>query len=438
VSGPAELEGLIAALLRGLPPEDGVVMGNTAAGRLWVAGLPGVAQGALLTADGQPAAVVCGLGAQLVEAASLGPALAPRTRLQASGGGPAIPTGEALLGRILDPVGRPLDGGPPPAGPLRPWLRRAPVAAEVGPRVDLPSGTLAIDHLAPLRRGRSAVILGGRGRGKSTLALAAVRAQARHGGADVVVYVHIGNSAASLHNRQAHLVQERGAVAQIAALVTAPPALQEGAILGALTVAESLAEGDRHVLVVIDELPGGEAPSLRLLSAIRAAFARVVAAPRRSISLLAVGAAPGGDLSAPLPTELALLADRVLRIDEDAWEAGARPALALPRVGGLAPYLATYGPRRLHSAALTAEGLFAQGAFDCLGPAAWLLRLLAAGRLSGLDPADAEPLRRHLDAAVGPLAADIAVLRAARGADRGAALRRLQARLDAHLRSAGA
>ncbi len=128
----------------------------------------------------------------------------------------------------------------------------------------------------------------------------------------------------------------------------------------------------------------------------------------------------------------------MLRIDEDAWEAGARPALALPRVGGLAPYLATYGPRRLHSAALTAEGLYAQGAFDCLGPAAWLLRLLAAGRLSGLDPADAEPLRRHLDAAVGPLAADIAVLRAARGADRGAALRRLQARLDAHLRSAGA
>ena len=434
MSGAAELEGLITALLRGLPPEDGVVMGSTAAGRLWVAGLLGVAQGELLTVEGHPAAVVCGLGAQVVEAAALGPALAVRTRLQASGRWPEIPTGSALLGRVIDPVGRPLDGRPPPEGPRRPWASRAPGAAEAGPRVDLPSGTLAIDHLAPLRRGRSAVILGARGRGKSTMAMAAVRAQARHGGADAVVYAHIGNSAASLRNRQAILAQEGGPVAQIAALTGGPPALAEGAILGALTVAASLAEANRHVLVVIDELPGGDSLSPGLLAAIRAAFARVQAHPLRSVSLLAVGEAPGGDLAAPLPTELALLADRVLRVDEDGWQAGARPALDLPARAVLAPFLATYGPRRLYRAALSEDGplhaALHQGAGDCLGPEAWLLRCLAAGRFAGLDAADAESLRRRLDAAAGPLSSEIAAVRAARGADRGPALRRLQARLS--------
>src|SRR5213075_844995 len=110
----------------------------------------------------------------------------------------SVPVGEALLGRVVDPLGNPLDGqGPIAASETRPLEFKAPGVIERQPvKEPLQTGIKAIDSMIPIGRGQRELIIGDRGTGKTAIAVDTILNQA---GQDVVcVYVAIGQKASTV------------------------------------------------------------------------------------------------------------------------------------------------------------------------------------------------------------------------------------------------
>lgn len=312
------------------------------------------ATGYVRTLDTELASVVLLDGAQGVEAGE---------RVERTGAVLQVPVGEDLLGRVIDPLGRPLDRGAPLAA--RAWLpveRPAPAIVErAAVNEPLETGVLIVDALFAIGRGQRELIIGDRATGKTSLAVDAIVNQRA---SDVIcVYVAVGQRATAVQ-RVIDAVRERGAPQRcvfVVASASASPGMQWIAPFAGFSVAEYFRDRGQHALVVIDDLskhaathrelalltgepPGREAyPGdifylhARLLE--RAAKLSP-ALGGGSLTALPIAETDAGNLSAYIPTNLISITDGQLVMDAALFASNQRPAvnvgLSVSRVGGKA------------------------------------------------------------------------------------------------------
>ena len=278
-----------------------------------------------------------------------------------SGGVVQVPVGRALLGRVVDPLGRPLDGGVPIEADERlPAERPAPSIVErAAVREPVHTGTLAVDALFPLGRGQRELIIGDRGTGKTSLAVDALLAQ--RSSELVCVYIAIGQKSEAVAS-VIDAVRRLGAPERtifVVASGTDAPGLQWLAPFAGFSMAEHFRDRGGHALVVIDDLsqhaithreiallmqqpPGREAypgdifhVHARLLE--RAAK---LSAERGggSLTALPIAETEAGNLSAYIPTNLISITDGQIVLDARQFHLGLLPAidtgLSVSRVGG--------------------------------------------------------------------------------------------------------
>jgi F-type H+-transporting ATPase subunit alpha len=271
------------------------------------------------------------------------------------------PVGEALLGRVVDPLGRPLDGGPAIV-PKRhdPIERPAPAIIDRDLVTEpLHTGVLVVDAMIPLGRGQRELIIGDRSTGKTAIALDTILNQRR---SDVVcVYAAIGQKASAV-GRLIEEVRGSGPFERcifVVAEADDPAGLQWVAPYAACTMAEYFRDTGRHALLVLDDLskhaivhrqlslllrnpPGREAypGDVFYLHARLLERAAKLAAKKGSGSLTALPIAEtqAGNLSAYIPTNLISITDGQIYLEPKLFHEGQKPAVnvgkSVSRVGG--------------------------------------------------------------------------------------------------------
>jgi F-type H+-transporting ATPase subunit alpha len=345
---------------------------HVADGIALVSGLPAVRLNELLRFDGARAGFALTLDADSIGAVLLddGDAVTAGSIVTGTGQVVQVPVGPGLLGRVVDPLGRPLDGGA--AVQAQAWMpieRPAPSIIERDLVSEpLATGILLIDALFAIGRGQRELIIGDRATGKTAIAIDTIVNQ-KH--TDVIcVYVAIGQRAAAVE-RVIAAVREHGAPERcvfVFASAAASPGLQWIAPFSAMTIAEYFRDRGQHALVVIDDLtkhaathrelalltrepPGREAyPGdifylhARLLE--RAAKLSP-ALGGGSLSALPIAETDAGNLSAYIPTNLISITDGQIVLDMGLFAANQRPAvdvgLSVSRVGGKAQIPALRG-----------------------------------------------------------------------------------------------
>lgn len=288
-----------------------------------------------------------------------------------------IPVGESLIGRVIDPVGRPLDGhGPVSAADRRPYERepasimnRAPVT------VPLQTGLKVIDALIPIGRGQRELILGDRQTGKTAIAIDTIINQRNKN--VICIYCAIGqrNTAVAkvIDDLRKHDALDYTAV--VVAESDAPPGLQFVAPYAATTLGEYFMDQGRDVLIVYDDLTS-HARAYRELSLLlrrppgREAFpgdifylhSRLLERSTHLIESLGGGSltalpiveTEAQNLSAYIPTNLISITDGQIYLSPQLFQKGILPAVdvgrSVSRVGGktqLPAYRAVAGDLRL-------------------------------------------------------------------------------------------
>jgi F-type H+-transporting ATPase subunit alpha len=274
-----------------------------------------------------------------------------------------VAVGEELIGRLIDPLGRPLDGKGPIASsrrlpierPSPPIMDRAPVT------VPLQSGLKVIDALIPIGRGQRELILGDRQTGKSAIAIDTILNQKDKN--VICVYCAIGQRASAVAKVVAQL-QSRGAMDYTTVVVTEgnePPGLAFIAPYAATSIAESFMEVGRDVLIVYDDLTQ-HARAYRELSLLlrrppgREAFpgdifyihSRLLERATHlckergggSLTALPIIETQAQDISAYIPTNLISITDGQVYLSPKLFELGVLPAVdvgkSVSRVGGKA------------------------------------------------------------------------------------------------------
>lgn len=288
-----------------------------------------------------------------------------------------VPVGSALLGRVIDPLGNPLDErGAVEAEERLPIERMAPGIMERAPvTVPLQTGIKVIDALVPIGRGQRELILGDRQTGKSSIALSAIINQ--RGKGVVCIYCAIGQKASSVAKAVAEL-REKGAMDYTIMLVTEgndPAGLQYIAPYAATSIAEYFMEQGKEVLIVYDDLTN-HARAYRELSLLlkrppgREAFpgdifylhSRLLERSTHlsqelgggSLTALPIVETEAQNLSAYIPTNLISITDGQIYLSPVLFGLGILPAVdiakSVSRVGGkaqLAAYRTLIGSLKL-------------------------------------------------------------------------------------------
>ncbi len=277
-----------------------------------------------------------------------------------------IPVGKELLGRIIDPIGRPLDGKPLEVDEYLPAERPAPTIIQRRP-VDTPleTGILAIDSMVPIGRGQRELIIGDRQTGKTSIAIDAIINQKN---TDVLcVYCAIGQKASDIA-RVAEQLKKNGAMEYtviVASTASDSPATQYLAPYCACSVAEGFMNTGKDVLVVYDDL-SKHAVAYRAMSLLlhrppgREAYPGDVfylhsrllersACMNKSLGGGSITALPiietmGGNISAYIPTNVISITDGQIYLETELFHSGVRPAvntgLSVSRVGRSAQHKA--------------------------------------------------------------------------------------------------
>jgi F-type H+-transporting ATPase subunit alpha len=288
-----------------------------------------------------------------------------------------VPVGDALLGRVVDPIGRPLDKrGPVRAVGRLPVERPAPAIMDRAP-VDEPlqTGIKAVDALVPVGRGQRELIIGDRQTGKTAIALDAVLNQ--HDKDVICVYCLIGQQKATVSKLVADL-RERGALAYTSVVVATgerAPGLQFLAPYAATAIAEFFMERGEDVLIIYDDLTH-HARAYRELSLLlrrppgREAYpgdifyihSRLLERATRldeehgggSLTALPIIETQAQNISAYIPTNLVSITDGQIYLSPNLFRKGILPAVdigrSVSRVGGkaqLPAYRAVAGELRL-------------------------------------------------------------------------------------------
>ncbi len=274
-----------------------------------------------------------------------------------------VPVGEALIGRVVDPLGHPLDGkGPIKSDSTRPMERVAPNVT-LRKSVDTPvqTGIKAIDSLIPLGRGQRELIIGDRSTGKTAIALDTIINQ--KGGDLICIYVAIGQKASKVARVVATL-ESYGAMEHtivVASNASDSVALQYLTPYAGCAMGEEFMEHGRDVLVIYDDLskhawayrqlslllrrpPGREAyPGDILYLHSRLLERAAKYAPEYgggSLTALPIIETQAGDVAAYIPTNVISITDGQIYLETDLFNAGIRPALnvglSVSRVGSAA------------------------------------------------------------------------------------------------------
>ena len=301
--------------------------------------------------------------------------------LRATGRVASVAVSDELLGRVVDALGRPLDGGPPiRSSNYAPVEREAPGVIDRQPvREPMHTGTKVIDTLLPLGRGQRELILGNRATGKTAIALDAILAQRDTG--VLCVFAAIGQRNASIaetigvlekHDALRHTVV-------VVAEADSPAGQQYLAPYTACTIGEHFMRQGRHALVVYDDLTK-HADAYRRISLLlnrppgREAYpadvfylhARLLERATRlhdrlgggSLTALPIASTQAGNISSYIPTNLISITDGQIYLETRLFNEGQRPAvdvgLSVSRVGGKAQ------PRLLRRLASDLRLLYAQ------------------------------------------------------------------------------
>lgn len=274
---------------------------------------------------------------------------------------------QSWIGRIIDPLGRPLDGHPLFRGASAlPVARAAPPAAQrrrLGPR--LQTGTACFDTLLPIVRGQRIGLFAGSGVGKSSL----LSQLARGVSADVVVIALVGERGRELREFVETTLGEAGLARSVVVAATSDqsPLLRRQCLLSAMTVAEHFRDQGRHVLFLADSvtrfaeahreiaLTAGEQPSLRgyppsVQSAIMGLAERAGPGIEAAGDITAVFSVlvPGSDMEEPIADILRGVLDGHVVLDRIIAERGRFPAIDLLRsVSRSLPWAATPEENRL-------------------------------------------------------------------------------------------
>ena len=330
-----------------------------------IQGLQGVRSNELLDFGGDVLGLALNLESDIVGAAILGDpnAVKEGQRVRSTGRIIEVPVGDALIGRVVDPLGRPLDG----KGPVATTGSRSveKVAPNVVSRqsVDQPvqTGIKAVDSMIPIGRGQRELIIGDRSTGKTAIALDTIINQ--KDGDLICVYVAIGQKqgkvAQVVGSLEAAGAMEHTIVVTAGASDSAP--LQYIAPYAGCAMAEEFMEQGKDVLIVYDDLtkhawayrqmslllrrPAGReaypGDIFYLHSRLLERSARLdEASGGGSITALPVIETQAGDVSAYIPTNVISITDGQIYLEPELFNSGIRPAvnvgLSVSRVGGAA------------------------------------------------------------------------------------------------------
>ncbi len=336
-------------------------------GVAWIRCLPSAALDDIIALEDGSRALVFHLGKELVGAILLKQTdrLTAGTGAMLSGSRPVVPVGDALLGRVVTPLGQPLDGLPSPRnctrreifGPSPSILSRTFVNAP------LYSGTTIVDTMVPIGKGQRQLIIGGASTGKSSLALDAIISQKESG--VLCIYVLIGQK----RSKAVTIVETLRAVGALAhtTVVVAEafelPGLKYLAPFAGCAIAEEWMHQGRDTLIVYDDLslhaqtyreislllrrpPGREAyPGdifylhARLLERSTALAANHGGGTMTALPIIEI---QQGELAAYIPTNLISITDGQIYLDQELFAAGFLPAIditrSVSRIGGKAQH----------------------------------------------------------------------------------------------------
>ena len=344
--------------------EGGVVI-SSADGIVHVEGMNRAVYGEIVTFDNGAKGMVESvepeqLGVMLFDGAET---VGVGTMVTRSGKRAGIPVGDAFLGRVISPLGEPIDGkGPIEAVGYNPIEKQAPGILE-RQSVDTPlhTGILAIDSMFPIGRGQRELIIGDRQTGKTSIATDAILNQKNTG--VLCIYVAIGQKASSIA-RVAGDLQKHGAMSYttiVAATASDSAPLQYIAPYAGTALAEYFMSQGKSVLIVYDDL-SKHAVAYRAISLLlrrspgREAYpgdvfylhSRLLERSCRmrddlgggSITALPIVETQAGDVSAYIPTNVISITDGQIFLESALFNAGNRPAvnvgLSVSRVGGAA------------------------------------------------------------------------------------------------------
>lgn len=274
-----------------------------------------------------------------------------------------VPVGEALIGRVVNAIGQPVDGkGPIDTKEFGPIERIAPgVIDRKSVHEPLQTGLKAIDSMVPIGRGQRELIIGDRQTGKTALAIDTIINQK---GQDVIcIYVAVGQKRSTVA-RVVKTLEEYGAMEYsiiVSATASEPAPLQYVAPYAGCAMGEYFRDRGKHALIIYDDL-SKQAASYRQLSLLlrrppgREAYpgdvfylhSRLLERAAKlsselgsgSLTALPIIETQAGDVSAYIPTNVISITDGQIYLESDLFYAGVRPAinvgLSVSRVGGAA------------------------------------------------------------------------------------------------------
>ena len=306
----------------------------------------------------------------------------------------SVPVGDKVMGRVLNPLGQPIDGlGPIESEEVRPVEIKAPgIIARKSVHEPMPTGLKAIDAMTPIGRGQRELIIGDRQTGKTAVCIDAILAQKE---TDIhCFYVAIGQKKASVA-LVADTLRRHGAMEYttiISATASDPAPLQYIAAYTGCTMAEYYRDNGKHALIIYDDL-SKQAVAYRQMSLLlrrppgREAFpgdvfylhSRLLERAAKvndslgagSLTALPIIETQAGDVSAYIPTNVISITDGQVYLEPNLFNAGVRPAinvgLSVSRVGGAAQIKAmkqVAGTMRLDLAQYRELAAFAQFGSD--------------------------------------------------------------------------
>ena len=306
----------------------------------------------------------------------------------------SVPVGDALIGRIIDPTGKPLDGkGDIKSDKTRPVERVAPgIITRKSVHQPLQTGLTAIDALTPIGRGQRELIIGDRQTGKTALAVDTIINQ--KGGDVICIYVAIGQKQSTVA-QLAKTLEKYGAMDYsiiVSATASESAPTQYIAPFAGVAIAEEFMEQGKHVLIIYDDLTK-HAQAYRAMSLLlkrppgREAYpgdvfylhSRLLERACKlsdelgggSITALPIIETQAGDVSAYIPTNVISITDGQIFLETGLFNSGNRPAInagiSVSRVGGNAQTKAikqVAGQLRLDLAQYGELAAFAQFASD--------------------------------------------------------------------------
>src|SRR3954468_23394508 len=367
--------------------------------RIW--GLSDAVAGELLEFPGGPGdPSVMGLTLNLEEETVGAVILGPYTQIQEgsevrrTGRIASVPVGDALIGRVVNAIGDPIDGkGPIATTKTRPVERIAPgVVRRQSVKTPVQTGIKAIDAMIPIGRGQRELIIGDRSTGKTVVAIDTIINQ--KGGDLICIYVAIGQKQSSIAETVG-VLESYGAMEHtivVSAAATDPAPMRYLAPFAGCAMGEEIMESGRDALIVYDDL-SKHANSYREMSLLlrrpagREAYpgdvfylhSRLLERAARmseqygggSLTALPVIETQANDVSAYIPTNVISITDGQIFLEPDLFNAGIRPAMnvgiSVSRVGGSAQTRAmrsVAGRMKLELAQFRSLAAFAQFGSD--------------------------------------------------------------------------